>query len=231
MIVSSTLTAFRHHPLQKTRWWYVLIPFHQRPSCHYHRASFDFCWIISNVFVTNDDDCLCNVTFGLDRRAAVWCGPELYEHMAPNISPNTPWSLPRVTCAPSLCIHLSRLSASDMSRGQTLMSDAHRMLTSSRQCRGPCLCLMNLRHRGSSTIIITGSWRELSVLISWVYWLSGHAPGHHLVWVMRVLINITSTRAPVTRQSEINKLRDNLIIVAATALRPTGRYEDTAGVW
>ena len=128
MIVSSTLTAFRHHPLQKTRWWwYVLIPFHQRPSCHYHRASFDFCWIISNVFVTNDDICLCNVTFGLDRRAAVWCGPELYEHMAPNISPNRPWSLPRVTCALSLCIHLSRLSWPDTEVWCT--SDADKLQT------------------------------------------------------------------------------------------------------
>ena len=47
---------------------------------------------------------------------------------------------------------------------------------------------------------------------------------------MRVLINITSTELQSPGQSEINKLRDNLIIVAATALRSTGRYEDTAGV-
>ena len=216
MIVSSTLTAFRHHPLQKTRWWwYVLIPFHQRPSCHYHPASYDFCWIISNVFVTND--CLCNVTFGLDRRAAVWCGPELYEHMAPNISPNRPWSLPRVTCAPSLyspqpslgarhrCLmHIGCWQAPDNAGARVCVSwtsDTEDQVQSS-----------SLGHDESSVFWSHGCIDCQVMLLVTIWWLSNESPDQY-----------HQHRAPVTRQSEINKLRDNLIIVTTTVLRPTGR--------
>ena len=73
-----------------------------------------------------------------------------------------------------------------------------------------------------SSVLVIVSWLMGSLLIGRSHSWSPSGPGNEMETL--VLINITSTEHQSPGQSKINKLRDNLIIVATTAQQRYDRY-------